>query len=160
MFDDWLSKFKHGSVGLCSGTGNFGLWDQREAIVWVKQNIDRFGGDPDLITIFGESAGAASVSAQMMCPHNKDLFRRAIQQVSLSFIVEWYDYINCLTCCRIFCPQTAFPCSLLFHFCITLLVFALPNALAPWEFLCCPGWFMYWLTKKANPGHWVVNLIG
>ena len=83
-----LKKFKHDSVGLCTGTGNFGLWDQREAVVWVKQNIDRFGGDPNLITIFGESAGAASVSAQMMCPHNKDLFRRAIQQVPLSFIVE------------------------------------------------------------------------
>ena len=64
-----------------TGSGNFGLWDQREAIVWVKENIGQFGGDPDKITIFGESAGASSVSAQMMCSHNKGLFKRVIQQV-------------------------------------------------------------------------------
>ncbi|KAF6038746.1 hypothetical protein EB796_002947 [Bugula neritina] len=62
------------------GTGNFGLWDQRAAIMWVKQNIDKFGGDPELITIFGESAGAGSVSAQMMSRHNGGLFQRAIQE--------------------------------------------------------------------------------
>ena len=63
------------------GTGNFGLWDQRQAIIWVKENIDRFGGDPNRITIFGESAGAGSVSAQVMGQHNAGLFQRAIQEV-------------------------------------------------------------------------------
>ena len=63
------------------GTGNFGLWDQRQAIIWVKENIDRFGGDPNKITIFGVSAGAACTSAQVMSQQNKGLFQRAIQQV-------------------------------------------------------------------------------
>ncbi|KAF6017686.1 CES5A [Bugula neritina] len=70
------------------GTGNFGLWDQRAAIMWVKQNIDKFGGDPGLITIFGESAGGGSVSAQMMSHHNGGLFQRAIQE-SGSLYTDW-----------------------------------------------------------------------
>ena len=63
------------------GTGNFAMWDQRTALLWVKENIAQFGGDPDLVTIFGESAGAGSVSAQAMGQHNDGLFKRAIQQV-------------------------------------------------------------------------------
>ncbi|XP_009894503.2 bile salt-activated lipase [Dryobates pubescens] len=60
--------------------GNYGLKDQHMAIAWVKRNIRAFGGDPDNITIFGESAGAASVSLQMLSPKNKGLFKRAITQ--------------------------------------------------------------------------------
>lgn len=48
--------------------GNYGLWDQHMAIAWVKRNIAAFGGDPDNITIFGESAGGASVSLQVWGP--------------------------------------------------------------------------------------------
>ncbi|MEQ2185799.1 hypothetical protein GOODEAATRI_021918 [Goodea atripinnis] len=44
--------------------GNYGLWDQHAAISWVRRNIRAFGGHPDNITIFGQSAGAASVSFQ------------------------------------------------------------------------------------------------
>ena len=50
--------------------------------MWVKDNIDSFGGDPDKITIFGESAGGGSVAAQMMGQHNDGLFKRAIAEVS------------------------------------------------------------------------------
>ncbi|XP_036073986.1 bile salt-activated lipase [Rousettus aegyptiacus] len=60
--------------------GNYGLRDQHMAIAWVKRNIAAFGGDPDNITIFGESAGAASVSLQTLSPYNKGLIRRAISQ--------------------------------------------------------------------------------
>ncbi|NWY69559.1 CEL lipase, partial [Erithacus rubecula] len=60
--------------------GNYGLKDQHMAIAWVKRNIKAFGGDPDNITIFGESAGATSVSLQTLSPKNKGLFKRAISQ--------------------------------------------------------------------------------
>ncbi|XP_030598540.1 bile salt-activated lipase [Archocentrus centrarchus] len=68
------------STGDSSLPGNYGLWDQHTAIAWVHRNIKSFGGDPDNITIFGESAGGASVSFQTLTPHNKGLIRRAISQ--------------------------------------------------------------------------------
>ncbi|XP_069370251.1 bile salt-activated lipase-like [Paralichthys olivaceus] len=68
------------STGDSSLPGNYGLWDQQAAIAWVHRNIRSFGGDPDNVTIFGESAGAASVSFQTLTPHNKGLFKRAISQ--------------------------------------------------------------------------------
>lgn len=51
--------------------GNAGLKDQHLAIKWVKENIDAFGGDSNKITIMGESAGACSVSLQILSPLNK-----------------------------------------------------------------------------------------
>ncbi|XP_069626922.1 bile salt-activated lipase isoform X2 [Haliaeetus albicilla] len=68
------------STGDASMPGNYGLKDQHMAIAWVKRNIKVFGGDPENITIFGESAGAVSVSLQMLSPKNKGLFKRAITQ--------------------------------------------------------------------------------
>ncbi|XP_060064189.1 carboxylesterase 1C-like [Ylistrum balloti] len=58
--------------------GNFGLWDQRLAMQWTKDNIKAFGGDPELITIFGESAGGSSVAIHSISPINKGLFKRAM----------------------------------------------------------------------------------
>lgn len=59
---------------------NFGFLDQRAGIRWVVKNIAAFGGDPENITIFGQSAGAGSVLAQICSPLNRGLFQRAIMQ--------------------------------------------------------------------------------
>ncbi|XP_053675826.1 esterase B1-like [Anopheles nili] len=58
--------------------GNGGLKDQHVAICWVRDNIARFGGDPDNITLFGESAGGCSVHYHMVSDRSKRLFQRAI----------------------------------------------------------------------------------
>ncbi|XP_018565293.1 venom carboxylesterase-6-like [Anoplophora glabripennis] len=60
--------------------GNYGLKDQHLALRWVKDNIKHFGGDPDKITIFGESAGSASVQYQLLYPRNEGLFQGAISE--------------------------------------------------------------------------------
>jgi para-nitrobenzyl esterase len=59
-------------------SGNFGLQDQIAALRWIRSNIARFGGDPNNVTIFGESAGAMSVGLLMTSPVAKGLFERAI----------------------------------------------------------------------------------
>ena len=67
---------------------NLGILDQIEALRWVKNNIRSFGGDPGNVTIFGESAGAGSVSLLPFIPQAKGLFRRVIAQsgsVALTF---------------------------------------------------------------------------
>ena len=61
-------------------SGNYGFLDQIAALQWVKANIAQFGGDPDNVTIFGESAGGTSVSVLCSSPPAKGLFHRAIIQ--------------------------------------------------------------------------------
>ncbi|CAH1264878.1 BCHE [Branchiostoma lanceolatum] len=73
-----LNVFGFLSTGDRSSPGNYGLMDQRAAIVWVKDNIANFGGDPDSITLYGLSAGSIAVSHQMLSPKNNGLFSRVI----------------------------------------------------------------------------------
>ncbi|CAK1583667.1 unnamed protein product [Parnassius mnemosyne] len=64
--------------------GNMGLKDQVMAMKWVQENIEFFGGDPERVTIFGESAGAVSVHLHMLSPASKGLFHRVIAQSGLA----------------------------------------------------------------------------
>lgn len=66
-------------------SGNYGLLDMIAALQWVNRNISAFGGDPQKVTIFGESAGGAAVSILCASPLTKDLFRGAICQSGGNF---------------------------------------------------------------------------
>ncbi|CAH1724878.1 unnamed protein product [Aphis gossypii] len=58
--------------------GNYGMKDQVLALEWIKSNIEKFGGDPNKVTIFGESAGSVSVGLHLLSPMSKGLFHKAI----------------------------------------------------------------------------------
>jgi para-nitrobenzyl esterase len=72
----YLDEFFEGA----QGTGNLGVLDQVAALRWVRENIAAFGGDPDNVTLAGQSAGALSVGTILAAPAAKGLFRRAIIQ--------------------------------------------------------------------------------
>ena len=67
------------------GSGNYGLMDQILALRWVRENIANFGGDPNNITVFGQSAGAIDTGLLMTSGLSKDLFQRAIAESGTSF---------------------------------------------------------------------------
>nr|XP_020845142.1 pyrethroid hydrolase Ces2e-like [Phascolarctos cinereus] len=73
------------STGDEHAPGNWGYLDQVAALRWVQKNIAHFGGDPILVTIFGESAGGTSVSSQVLSPMSKGLFHRAIMESGVAF---------------------------------------------------------------------------
>jgi len=73
-------------------SGNYGIQDQIFALQWVRHNIQAFGGDPDKVTIFGQSAGAVSVTALMASPQAEGLFQRAIAQSG-----DASNHLRCLT---------------------------------------------------------------
>ena len=83
-------NYRLGPLGFLSSEttdcpGNFGLKDQVEALRWVKEHISSFGGNPESVTIFGESAGGASVSYLLQSDKPRGLFQRAIPQSGTIF---------------------------------------------------------------------------
>ena len=75
-----LGPFGFLTTGDSAAPGNFGMLDQMEALKWVKENIENFGGNPGKVTMFGASAGGTSVSLHLLSPlskifSNKPLYR-------------------------------------------------------------------------------------
>ncbi|KAH3890256.1 acetylcholinesterase-like [Dreissena polymorpha] len=79
-FNYRIGMFGFLNLGTADAKGNQGLWDQRLALQWVHDNIEEFGGDSGRVTIFGEAAGAISVTMQSMYPANRGLFQNAIAE--------------------------------------------------------------------------------
>jgi carboxylesterase type B len=75
-----LNAFGFLSTGDAASPGNVGMMDQVLALEWIKENIGAFGGDNNNITIFGESAGSASVNFHLLSERSKGLFNRAMMQ--------------------------------------------------------------------------------
>ena len=90
-------KFVAGPLGFLSlGTekvpGNNGLRDQSMALKWIKDHISNFGGDPNSVTIFGQSAGSLSVAAHLVSPISEGLFQKAILQSSTLLGITWAPF--------------------------------------------------------------------
>lgn len=79
-FNYRLGPFGFLSLGTPSYSGNMGLKDQRLVLIWIQNNIKYFGGNRNLVTIFGQSAGSSSVSLHITSPSTRGLFKRAIME--------------------------------------------------------------------------------
>lgn len=96
-----LGWFRHPSLALgadaLDASGNFGTLDLVRGLEWVRENISAFGGDPDNVTLFGESAGALNTITLLLSPQAEGLFQRAIAQsggrwsTSIAQAENWSD---------------------------------------------------------------------
>ena len=84
--------FRH--PNMIKQTGNFGLEDQILSLQWLKENINYFGGDPNNITIFGESAGGAHISYHLASPASEGLFEKAIIQSGGYNLISPYSLLD------------------------------------------------------------------
>ncbi len=88
--------YRHGLFGFLShpelkgedAVANFGLWDLVAALRWIRDNIEKFGGDPERVTLFGESAGGENILALMMAEGARDLFHRGVLQSTAGFGID------------------------------------------------------------------------
>ena len=87
-----LGLFGFLSLGTQDIPGNMGLLDQVMALKWIQKNIKNFGGDPNKVTIAGESAGSYSVLYHMLSPLSAGLFHRAIAQSGAPLSFAWHEY--------------------------------------------------------------------
>src|SRR5262249_2311693 len=76
----WMrhAALREGATSDAERSGNFATLDLIQALTWVHDNISAFGGDPDKVTIFGESAGGQNVYTLLLAPQARGLFQRAI----------------------------------------------------------------------------------
>ncbi|XP_076462534.1 neuroligin-4, X-linked-like [Babylonia areolata] len=92
-------NYRLGALGfLCTGDaaspGNYGLYDQIRALEWVRDAISAFNGDPNDVTIFGQSAGSSSVSQLILTPAAKGLFNKAVMESGCSLAPFAWNYLN------------------------------------------------------------------
>lgn len=80
-----LGPFGFMTAGDGVARGNWGMLDQVEALKWIKENIEVFGGDPNRVTILGVSSGGASVGLHILSPLSEGLFHRAITESGVEF---------------------------------------------------------------------------
>ncbi|XP_034613467.1 acetylcholinesterase-like [Trachemys scripta elegans] len=89
-------NYRLGALGFLSlppaAPGNAGLWDQRLALRWLRDNVAVFGGDPARLMLFGQSAGAASVGFHLLSPGSRPLFTRAaLQSGATTSPLAWFS---------------------------------------------------------------------